>query len=489
MINVRLRPPARGRRGITLTEILIAILILGVGLTSVATLFPLGLLRMREAARATRSAYLTESAAADLAAHGLLTNSSFSIADQYNFNNGLTPWYSVLVQGSYVSWNPLTQDAAAPGDYPQDGSNLGITATSYGLPFAYDPLWRYQTANLQSTYGTQGYYLNDTGALEARFGAGIGFIQPDPSDAGVPTAHGIQRLSNFNRPFATVAGTTSPIMPIANNVPAIFVSPEDVVWVENVASSAYSPVLPDMSLATDLQNYPTSVNDWHYSWMFTGAQNNGSANSSFDGNIVIFENRPFGITNTSATAPFAIGNFQSYQVDGEIVVEGVWGYSNSNNLSSYSGGAPGFGVNADRAVLLRWSNTQPDPVVKVGDWIADVTYERQASVVGSRFMGFPQYTTSGTLIQNGPTGGLQNPFNYAEWDNLPAQRCFWYRVQKVNPVTVDGTLANARSMVVYVDRSLQARTPLNGSGQPYSVNAALIAPNVVNVIPQTIFTK
>ncbi len=43
-------------------------------------------------------------------------------------------------------------------------------------------------------------------------------------------------------------------------------------------------------------------------------------------------------------------------------------------------------------------------------------------------------------------------------------------------------------MVVYVDRTLQARTPLTAGGIPATVNAALISPYVVNVIPQTIFT-
>ena len=51
--------------GITLTEILIAIMILGIGLVSLATLFPIGLLRLRDAQRQTRSAYLLESAASD----------------------------------------------------------------------------------------------------------------------------------------------------------------------------------------------------------------------------------------------------------------------------------------------------------------------------------------------------------------------------------------------------------------------------------------
>ena len=96
--------------------------------------------------------------------------------------------------------------------------------------------------------------------------------------------------------------------------------------------------------------------------------------STFDGNIVIFENRPFAIE--SPTPPNAAnGNFQSYEVEGETVVEAIWGYS--TKVLSAIGGA-GYGVSADRSVLLRWYNSQNDPVVKVGDWIADVTYERNA---------------------------------------------------------------------------------------------------------------
>ena len=70
--------------GITLTEILISILILGVGLVSLATLFPIGLLRLREAQRQTRSAYLVQSAAADVASRGLLSSNSFTAADLLN---------------------------------------------------------------------------------------------------------------------------------------------------------------------------------------------------------------------------------------------------------------------------------------------------------------------------------------------------------------------------------------------------------------------
>jgi hypothetical protein len=280
-------------------------------------------------------------------------------------------------------------------------------------------------------------------------------------------------------------------MPIATSVPSIFVSPEDVVWVENVASNQLSPVLPDMSLAIDNNNNPAATNDWHYSWMFTGQQNNSSAASTFDGNFVIFENRPFGINVPVAIPNAPGGNFQAYEVDGETVVEAIWGYSTSIQSPAGPKTAPGFGVSADRAVLLRWHETQTDPVVHVGDWIADVTYERNAGTVATRFMGYTQYNVVTLQQITGSFGGLQNPYNKFEWDNLPAQRCFWYRVQKVMPPTDDLNIANfgqTRSMVVYVDRTLQARTPLMASGQPYSVNAALICPSVVNVVPQTIFT-
>ena len=61
-------------------------------------------------------------------------------------------------------------------------------------------------------------------------------------------------------------------------------------------------------------------------------------------------------------------------------------------------------------------------------------------------------------------------------------------VQKIIPATADSAQPTMRSMVVYVDRTLQARTPLIAGGVPATVNAALISPYVVNVIPQTIFT-
>ena len=46
-------------------------------------------------------------------------------------------------------------------------------------------------------------------------------------------------------------------------------------------------------------------------------------------------------------------------------------------------------------------------------------------------------------------------------------------------------------MVVYVNRKLEARTLLanTNNGHPVYMNAVLICPNIVNVIPQTFFIR
>ncbi len=218
------------RAGITLTEILIAIMILGVGLVSLATLFPIGLVRLRDATRYTRSALLLQSAACDIEARGLLYNPSFAYADNINYQFGMPPWYFSPIKASNnvypPSYNPLLQDTAYYGDDPADPNNPGASGISGGpgLPFAYDPLWRYQTGIYLDT-------LNES-MPEARFGSGIGFLRPDSSGgfSSVASAHGLQRLTNFNRPYFGNGNAEIPIQPASLFVPNIFVSQEDMVW-------------------------------------------------------------------------------------------------------------------------------------------------------------------------------------------------------------------------------------------------------------------
>ncbi len=501
-MNIRSAAGTPRSAGITLTEILISILILGVGLVSLATLFPIGLLRLREAQRQTRSAYLVQSANADVEARGLFSKNSFLYPDLLNLAAGLNLWYGAgnPLGGNPVGsvfYNPLTQDTPFYGgdayDTANGHANPGVSALSsggYGLPFAYDPLWRYQT----------GIYVDPIGQSthEARFGAGTfvtsntanTLLRPDPQ-GGLASAHGLQRLTNFNRPSYTNHNGTFPLMPSAAGIPGIFVSPEDVVWQEatnpgyNVAFvggavNTPSPVVPDLSTTYNNATTPPTptyqpVNDWRFTWMITAQQNNSSNGAAFEGNIVVFENRPFSLD------PVTVGGNTIYQPAGETVVEGVFGAS--SNVVFTPGYGAGYGAGADRTVLLRWFASQPDPVVKVGDFIADVTYERSQSVVNTRFY-------FNTNPPTPPLAGVPNSLNKLEWDNLPAQRCFWYQVQKVTPAQPDPALGvTFRSMTVYVNRQLDAKTLLDKTGNPYVLNAALICPYVVNVIPQTFFVR
>ena len=454
---------------------------------------------------------------------GLLNKQSFSAADMLNFNfvnnSQLFPyWYATPTLGGPAAYDPFTQDTqfyggdgvvwdttqtppiptyyGAPSLYVWYDAmgNQHTLNTGTGLPVAYDPLWRQQSVDPTNPnpLTSQGVYLDPLNAAgqgipESRFGSGVGFIRNDP-DGSTPSVHGLQRLTNFNRPG---------VMPSAVTVPYIFVSPEDVVLQDpgattyglsgaplNLAALPNTPGFPVVSPSPVIPNLstPTSPgspnNDWRYSWMLTVQQTNvppvigpnqSSLGATFDGNVVIFENRRFGISLVASP----LGG-QAWQVNGETVVEAIWGYS----ASVLPAGGPGYGAGADRTVLLRWPSGMPDPVVKTGDWIADVTYERNWNLVLSRYL-------NGWGNPTPPYVGLPNPVNNNEWDNLPAQRCFWYQVQRVTQSVPDANVANHRSMVVYVYSPLQARTVLDGTGQPVHLNAALICPTVINVIPQT----
>ena len=71
--HVRRLTRARRRPGITLTEILISLLILAVGLVSLATLFPLGLLRASRHGTLFAVNVLAQAAEADLCRPSLLS--------------------------------------------------------------------------------------------------------------------------------------------------------------------------------------------------------------------------------------------------------------------------------------------------------------------------------------------------------------------------------------------------------------------------------
>jgi hypothetical protein len=496
-----IRRMGRARAGITLTEILIAILIMGVGLTSLATLFPLGLLRLRDAQRWSRAKYLQDVAASDLESRHLLNYGSFYTGTA-NLPTGaanqfISPWYNLSTYTTYP-YNPWVQDTpsstpltnATGGVYrgnPLVNPSTGVavvgglpTIPGPGLPVAYDPLWRYQAnptpAVSTSVYSPPiGIYPGNS-LTEARFGSGLGNLlgHTDNGGGGAVSAYGLQRVTNFdiNQTAPVNAGLGYVWLWGPTTVPDIFVGHEDVVLQSGngpqtgfgglAIPAGASTVVPDMS-----GNAP--VEEWHFSWSFTGQQSDALNTAVFDGDIVIWENRPFGTTTVNGQVV----------ADGETVVEGVFGYAGGAGSIAplAANNSVGFARNATRSVLLRWPATIVDPEVKVGNWIADVTYERNLATQGIPTMAAGRWQVG----------------------DYPYQRCYWYQiVKRTEPVAESATSGSSpavglgqggyRCMTVWVSSPLKAQTLLNvNTGQPAHNNAALIAPNVVAVFPRVIY--
>lgn len=119
MIVFRTTPPstAPGRRGVSLSEVLVSLLVLSIGVVSVATLFPLSLLRTIQATQLTNSTQL-----------------------RHNFE-GLTGPRPELINGAGV-WLPATAYDLGDLVVAGIGSNQFYECTTAGTSGPTEPAWR-----------------------------------------------------------------------------------------------------------------------------------------------------------------------------------------------------------------------------------------------------------------------------------------------------------------------------------------------------------
>jgi len=449
------------RRGITLTEILISIFIMGIGMVSVATLFPIGLMRMRDATRFSRSTLLAESAFDEIAARNLL--------DARSFVHPNVPWYPELQAFNRNNpglplLTPFNKDINRVGN---EANNPGVIARDFqaGLPVAYDPLF-WSTVHF-NTFFENPPQRPDT--AEWRFGWGLGAIRPAGNSP--PPAHGLQRVTNFT-PYnnavdwdltytlPNTAQNTSPVIAALGELAGdVFTSPDDPVLTDSEAPDADSPLIP-----ADFDPDPNSVafqRDYAFSWMATARQLTGGESSTYEVDIVSFQHRPIGLE--PITWPVS-GNDGLWPA-GERVVEAVWGHTSSPASVEPLPNAPNFGYSSadERVVLLRWHVNSPDPNVRVGSWIADVTYERFEN----------------SDINNVYKGAVH-----------PGQRMHWYRVAQRSQPEPDPQFPEFRRMIVRVESPLEAKTLLTNNGgvaTPVFPEAALLHPYVANVFSKLVF--
>ena len=469
------------RRGVTMTEVLIAIMILGIGMTSLMTLFPIGLMKLRDARRNNRASLLAENVASDLKTRDLLSRYSFAAtlnASGTTSGNVYNTWCNLVNRPPFSLFDPWSTDIQALYEINKNGSASNAanviqvqTSTGFGIPIVccYDPLFYSNLAYTQSPAFANVAQLVDP---KFRFGRAFGNdLRSDP-DGSRASGFGLPRLTNI---WPALAASTLPSIGNINSVASIFVSQDDAVFpdFENEANpkiidpkspiTRQNPILP---LVDNASTGAYSLNDWDYSWIFTGKSRDRNV---FEGDMVIYNKRQFGVNMDASNAVTGIS--------GERVVEGIFGLGSVPMTTN--NGTMGYAAGKSRKVLLMWPKIDgaERPEIKIGGWIADVTYEPYLSTTVSRFM------------QDFDGDGRPDV-------DHPGQRCHWYRIvqrsEVTDPVVADpglSGLTNMEAMIVTVDRPVVSKTLLkkNGAGyQPVHVNAALIAPEVVAVFPITL---
>src|SRR5262245_8225401 len=124
------------RSGISLTEILIGIMVLGIGVISLATLFPIGLLRMKRAVNDVRGTVEARSGLNEVRVRNLL-------APPYG------PWFSYPPAApNPLLFSPFSADPGGLTGFPAPPGAPFRPTTGPGITVVIDPLWMIQNPNV-----------------------------------------------------------------------------------------------------------------------------------------------------------------------------------------------------------------------------------------------------------------------------------------------------------------------------------------------------
>ena len=220
---------------------------------------------------------------------------------------------------------------------------------------------------------------------EGRFGSGIGFLRTDPSGGlaerpRAPAAHQLPGLRSRRFPASFNAAYAMLVQQNYVTVLETFVSPEDLIMQDSTGKyndptgrrlPVASPIVPDC--APDLSGGVVPRTTGGSPGCSPASRATRPTASIFDGDIVICENRPFGLDTGQPRA--AVHDVSRSRARRSSRRSGA----TSTDSRSSIGGNLGYGSRSgSRPACSAGRPRMPDPDVKVGGWIADVTYERTA---------------------------------------------------------------------------------------------------------------
>lgn len=305
--------PTVPRLGVTLTEVIVSMLIMGIGVVSLATIFPASILRSIQASQLTNSAILSKNASARISFDTtVLQNTALSMSN--------TTWRSLLT--------------GAATDDPLNSPIIGVvdpfgTLAKYNLPATIGGINRFSgvgtsiNATLQDAERLAG--LPDSWSLVREESVAGGYVTgaqqitvSAPTTVFAELSPRTTSVGDVNKPLyrliiTDVNGKTS----IRRTVRAF--SNNTISWVDPGGGPS-EPQLPSTFTPARAR---LEVRENRYTWMMTVRKRAADSNMTSwnaDATLVVFFNRAFSQSDEAATA---VSNFGAPGFDGKPGIAGV----------------------------------------------------------------------------------------------------------------------------------------------------------------------
>ncbi len=438
------------RRGVTLTEVLMAIFVMGIGMISLLVLFPVGMHNMVQAIKNDRVGVASTSAT-NFAELLSLRRDDYVVGDPNNPTLRVGSMYYLL--GAAPSFMPavpaVPQPAPLQPPYLMGGSALNGWWVYQYYPNAPSPPVFVDPVG--------GYAYPQTGAAQI----GYGIFPGGQVNFGVPRSD-VSLIAN------------APLARRQEFLQRWFTQGDDLGFDE------FGQPFP-----ADPNNFPPAVNverDRAYSWAYVRRRPRFRDPETVELTVVIFKNRKIVVDTSLFPDPPDVayrGPLQQDPGSNQLVFRPVFlPYSASMDPSM----ANGFAKELQRpnTAIIGWNpTTQTQPAIKRGDWLFDATM----------VVGLPPYrvaspTNSSIVPPPSPTPAqLQVPFTPGNVPNLtlppeyppPYFNAYFYKVVGVSePLQPD--LSNPNELQIH----LELDRPVRNVGF-----ACVVLPDVVDVIEKS----
>lgn len=419
-----LRDGYAARAGVTLTEVLMSLMIMSIGVVSVATLFPISAMRTLEANKQTSSTiarFNLESAIDTLPqlihnpddgiSKALSPYSTEPFASKYDGRAFRNHNYVVDPYG-YLAGDPSVQ--AFFGNLsgtPPPVAPATVTVTSPPATLSFNAMTRYSGGFIDPVAATSFVTQPDNWKLviegQADGGTATGVTSlylandADLSSINLANTDVTYRVVIYN-----VDGDRSQVRALPPATSTITVSPPTVTW---------ATALPSLFNNGNIGRVRIESSEEFYTWMWS-VRKHSNGPASVDG--VVFFRRGFNPEYEQIyTASFRTWSLGANGVPGNVGDDdGLNGADDAAEI-----GYPGSDDSPNNVVTITWPDGTKEPVIKRGGYVFDTAngfwYRIRASQNETQVAGAPGYTTVQLVLDE----AIKANNNLQDWNGNAVQ--------------------------------------------------------------------